>query len=101
MVCNVIIGSVLGTALAGALLVGCASQQSSEISTAPDESVAVVDVKGAAQIWEENCARCHNSRSPKSLSDAQWDIAMLHMRQQASLTGEETRAVLKLMKASN
>lgn len=57
--------------------------------------------RGAAEMWASLCIRCHNSRSPGSLSDAEWDVAMLHMRIQASLTREEYDIILNYLKASN
>jgi len=57
--------------------------------------------RGAAELWAQNCERCHNYRSPTSLSDSEWDVAMLHMRHQARLTAEEYTEILKFLKASN
>jgi mono/diheme cytochrome c family protein len=56
--------------------------------------------KSGAQMWAENCNRCHNVRSPQSYSPAQWEVAMLHMRVRANLTGEETRKILEFLKSS-
>lgn len=63
-------------------------------STAPD-------AKSGNQLWAENCGRCHNVRSPTSYSDAEWDVAMHHMRVRANLTAEEYRKILEFLKASN
>lgn len=57
--------------------------------------------RGAAEIWSATCTRCHNSRAATSLNDAEWDIAMMHMRIQANLTGDEYRSILEFLKASN
>ncbi len=54
-----------------------------------------------AEIWANNCSRCHNFRDPSSLSDAQWDVAMMHMRVRAKLNGADAKAVLKFLQASN
>lgn len=57
--------------------------------------------KGAAQSWSENCARCHNMRSPSSYSDAEWEVAMMHMRIRGNLTATEHKKILEFLKASN
>ena len=53
------------------------------------------------QLWAQNCGHCHNVRSPGSYSDAQWDVAMLHMRVRANLTAEEHRKILEFLKSAN
>ncbi len=57
--------------------------------------------KGGAQLWAENCTRCHNAPPPDRYSDAQWDVAVQHMRLCANLTGEESRKIVEFLKASN
>lgn len=51
--------------------------------------------EGRAQLWTENCVRCHNIRSPSTYSDAEWEVAMHHMRIRANLTTEEHRKILE------
>lgn len=84
-----VVGS-LGLALLAALIAGCSTTRSQPIA-----------VKGGAQLWSENCARCHNSRSPSTYGDAEWDVAMAHMRLRANLTAEESRKVLDFMKSAD
>ena len=57
--------------------------------------------KPGAMLWGENCARCHDIRPPSSLSDEQWDVAVLHMRTRANLTGDEAEKVAAFLKAGN
>lgn len=54
-----------------------------------------------AQAWADTCARCHNLRDPKELSDMQWRAVMLHMRIRADLTGPQTRDILGFLQGSN
>lgn len=54
-----------------------------------------------AQAWADTCARCHNFRDPKELSDVQWRAVMLHMRIRANLTGPQTRDILGFLQGSN
>lgn len=56
---------------------------------------------GAAAIWANECMRCHNMRSPSSLSDAQWAASMQHMRIRANLTAAESKAVLEFLQSGN
>jgi mono/diheme cytochrome c family protein len=55
--------------------------------------------KSGAQLWAENCVRCHNIRSPSSYSPAQWEVVMMHMRVRANLTPEEHKKILEFLKA--
>ncbi len=70
-------------------------------STAADGEMDDSDEMGASEIWERNCARCHNIRSPSTLSDKQWETAVMHMRVRANLTPKEQRLILELLKAGN
>jgi len=56
---------------------------------------------GGSRLWAQNCARCHNSRSPSDYSPAQWDTAMLHMRIRANLTAEEHKKILSFLQDGN
>ena len=57
-------------------------------------------VKGA-KAWKENCGRCHNLRSPRELTDEEWDVSVSHMRVRANLTKGEADAIRAFLKASN
>jgi cytochrome c5 len=54
-----------------------------------------------SKVWAENCARCHNMRSPTDLRDDQWVTTVFHMRVRAGLTGQETRDILTFLQGSN
>ena len=54
------------------------------------ESVAA---KGRAQLWQENCIRCHNARPASWYDQREWEVAMHHMQVRGYLTGDETRAI--------
>jgi mono/diheme cytochrome c family protein len=54
-----------------------------------------------SKAWSENCARCHNMRSPSDLRDDQWATTIFHMRVRAGLTGQETRDILTFLQGSN
>jgi len=57
--------------------------------------------KSGAQLWAENCNRCHNAPDPLYYSDSQWDVAMEHMRVKALLTDVEVKKIATFLKASN
>ena len=58
-------------------------------------------IAAGAKLWEQNCIRCHNVRTPATLSDTQWRIVMHHMRVRAGLTAEEHEAILRFLQAAN
>ncbi len=106
---------VLGVVtVVGLVIVGCQSnRRNANMQPAPGENaeptslVLAVDqeealvVAGGARLWEQNCIRCHNPRTPASLSDTQWGIVMHHMRVRANLTAEEHEAILRFLQAAN
>ena len=57
--------------------------------------------KSGAQLWGENCTRCHNTPDPKTYSDDQWDAATEHMRQKAILTNTEINKIRIFLKSAN
>src|SRR5262249_49716917 len=70
-------------------------------ATATESNVEQQQTKGGSQLWSENCARCHNMRPPTTYSDAEWGVAMHHMRIRAQLTAEEYKAILEFLKSAN
>ncbi len=57
--------------------------------------------RNGAQLWSQNCGACHNLRSPAGYSDAQWDVAVQHMRLRANLTAKDTKAIVEFLKSAN
>lgn len=57
-------------------------------------------VRGA-KSWAQTCGRCHNIRSPKELTDEEWEVSATHMRVRANLPGEMVRDIIVFLKASN
>lgn len=74
-----------------------------EASTSGGESFALMPIheRGGAQLWGDNCARCHNSRSPSEFNDDQWDVIAHHMRVRANLTAYEHETILKFLQSAN
>lgn len=77
---------------------GCAGSDAKTDAPAVQSSA---NMKSGAQLWSENCTRCHNLRPPTSFSDTQWDTIVHHMRLRANLTGYEARQIVTFLKASN
>ena len=81
--------AVLVLGLGGALVMnGC---------KAPDS----IAMKSGAQLWAENCNRCHNAPDPHTFSDDQWDAATEHMKQKALLTDQEITKIRQFLKQAN
>lgn len=60
-----------------------------------------VTMKTGAQLWGENCVRCHSTPSPSAYNNVDWETVGLHMRVRANLTGEEARKVVEFLKTAN
>lgn len=58
----------------------------------------VVSNKTGAQLWAENCQRCHNTPSPNSFSPDQWETVGLHMQSRALITDEERSKIVAFLK---
>ncbi len=61
----------------------------------------LVDAKSGAQLWGENCFRCHNIPSPETFSDVEWDVAVMHMQIRANLTKSEATKIADFLKSAN
>jgi hypothetical protein len=57
-----------------------------------------VSSKSGAQLWAENCQRCHNTPSPNSFSHEQWETVGLHMQSRALITEEERNKIVAFLK---
>jgi hypothetical protein len=58
----------------------------------------MVSNKTGAQLWSENCQRCHNTPSPNSFSPDQWETVGLHMQSRALITDEERNKIVAFLK---
>ncbi len=79
----------MGAFLITAIITSCSS--SSNISA----------MKSGAQLWGENCIRCHNTPSPETFGDVEWDVAVMHMRIRANLTEDESLKIAEFLKTAN
>lgn len=60
-----------------------------------------VAAKSGAQLWAENCSRCHNVPSAATFSDEQWKTVGMHMQSRALLTNKERDKIVDFLQQSN
>jgi cytochrome c len=58
------------------------------------------NTKSGAQLWGENCGRCHNAPGPGEFRNSNWDVIGQHMRVRANLTGTDTEKIISFLKDS-
>lgn len=56
-----------------------------------------VAAKSGAQLWAENCQRCHNTPSPNSFSHEQWVTVGMHMQTRAHITEKEKEKIVAFL----
>jgi len=56
-----------------------------------------VAAKSGAQLWAENCQRCHNTPSPTAFSHDQWITIGMHMQTRAQLTDKEREKIVSFL----
>lgn len=57
-----------------------------------------ISMKSGAQLWSENCQRCHNTPSPSTFSPEQWETIGMHMQSRALLTNSERDKIVDFLK---
>ena len=65
------------------------------------KSTQVVTNKIGAQLWAENCVRCHYTPSPTDYSNHQWDLIITHMQIRAQLTQVEKEKIVEFLNSAN
>ena len=64
------------------------------------ESKAVA-AKSGAQLWAENCQRCHNIPPANTFSQDQWKTVGMHMQTRALITDNERDKIVAFLQQSN
>jgi len=54
--------------------------------------------KSGAQLWGENCRRCHNAPDPNTFSEENWVSVGMHMQSRALLTDQERDKIVEFLK---
>ena len=105
---TLLVGSLALAALAlpGGCSAGNTTSMTSAMQSETDAPEAapedeIVSSKGGAQVWSENCMRCHNLRRPRQRSDREWAVIAHHMRVRANLLAEEHRLILRFLQSAN
>ena len=65
------------------------------------KSSQFVASKTGAQLWGENCVRCHYAPSPTDYSNRQWDLIVTHMQIRAQLTEVEKDKIIEFLNSAN
>ena len=57
--------------------------------------------KSGAQLWGENCARCHNAPAPGEFNNDNWEIVGQHMQVRANITKPDIDKIVGFLKSAN
>ena len=57
--------------------------------------------KSGAQLWGENCKRCHNAPPPTMYNDDQWKAIVTHMQVRANITKTEASKIMEFLQSAN
>ena len=77
---------IISIVIASVMMNGCASTKLAE--------------KGGAELWSENCIRCHSTPPPNAFTKEQWETISMHMRVRASLTDDETKKITEFIQSA-
>lgn len=57
--------------------------------------------KSGAQLWTENCNRCHNAPPPGEFSNTNWDIVGTHMQIRTNISKADMTKITDFLKSAN
>lgn len=57
--------------------------------------------KSGAQLWAENCNRCHNAPPPGEFNNANWDVVGTHMQVRANISKTDMAKIGDFLKSAN
>ena len=77
---------IISIVLASVIMNGCASTK-------------LID-KGSAELWSENCIRCHSTPPPNAFTSEQWETIGMHMRVRAGLTDDEIKKITEFLQSA-
>lgn len=81
----IIISAIIITTVISLVIEGCAVSEK-------------ISSKSGAQLWAENCQRCHNTPPPNTFSPEQWETVGLHMQSRALITDKERDKIVAFLK---
>ncbi len=100
--------AITAVAVGFLFIAGCAANKSTKTAAATSKPAVwpltlkdPATTESGAQIWAENCMRCHELRSPSQYTPAQWGIIVQYMRLKAGLTGTQAKKVLAFLQSAS
>jgi hypothetical protein len=57
--------------------------------------------KSGAQLWGENCSRCHNAPGPGEFNNDNWEVVGMHMQVRTNITKTDMDKILDFLKSAN
>lgn len=60
-----------------------------------------ISEKSGAQLWGENCNRCHNAPSMDQYTAEHWDIIGSHMKIRANVTDNEIKKIIEFLQGKS
>ncbi len=84
---TIILLAIFSSIIVTVMMNGCASTKLTE--------------KVGAELWGENCSRCHNTPPPNAYTKEQWETITMHMRIRASLTEDETKKIKEFLQSAS
>jgi len=57
--------------------------------------------KSGAQLWGENCSRCHNAPGPGEFNNDNWEVIGMHMQVRTNITKTDMDKIIDFLKSSN
>ena len=67
-------------------------------SCAPTKEISE---KSGAQLWGENCNRCHNAPSMDQYTSDHWDIIGTHMKIRSNVTDTEIKKIVDFLQGKS
>jgi hypothetical protein len=71
------------------------------IASCSAEKVTAYKNMSGAQLWGQNCIRCHSTPSPADYNDTDWSTISLHMKIRANLTTDQSNKIFEFIKSAN
>jgi hypothetical protein len=85
---------IIGILVTGVLI-------SVNLSSCTSNKTVTASEQGGAQLWANNCVRCHNMPPPNAFSDYEWDAIANHMQKIAGFTATDVNKVAEFLKSAN
>lgn len=57
--------------------------------------------KSGAELWSEQCSRCHNMPDPTKYTDDKWETAAMHMKIRAGISDGEINLIKEFLQTAN